>query len=211
MKCPSCSTENKDGAKFCKQCGAALGEGFKTCPNGHNYESSLSECPYCPKPEQSDSDATVMENGGDKTVIDNSPPELKKEKQTSSAPAKDPDRTVIFSTQQDGEVQPEEQQSVRKLVGWLVTFDLAPEGKDFRLTEGRFKIGKNQRNDIVLTSEGISDEHAVILYRGGKFLIQDQLSTNGTFLNGELLEDKAVLKENDVIRLGNINLTLKIL
>nr|HPM03794.1 FHA domain-containing protein [Candidatus Cloacimonadota bacterium] len=55
-----------------------------------------------------------------------------------------------------------------------------------------------------------SDDHAVILYRDNKLWIQDQLSTNGTFVNDELIEEKTKLSNGDIIKMGNVKLKVVI-
>jgi hypothetical protein len=45
MKCPKCHFENREGAKFCKKCGAKL---ELTCPFcGHIYEPDSIFCDEC--------------------------------------------------------------------------------------------------------------------------------------------------------------------
>lgn len=43
----------------------------------------------------------------------------------------------------------------------------------------------------------------MLLYRRGKFLFQDNLSTNGSFVNGEKAIGQIELKNYDEIKLGN--------
>jgi class 3 adenylate cyclase len=45
MKCPKCQTDNKEGAKFCKKCGAKLELLCPTC--GHTYEADSLFCSEC--------------------------------------------------------------------------------------------------------------------------------------------------------------------
>ena len=68
MKCPLCGMANSPGSKICNHCGASLTKKYKTCENGHNYESSMSDCPYCPSPEVAKELKTSTSNK--KTVID---------------------------------------------------------------------------------------------------------------------------------------------
>ncbi len=51
MKCSYCGITNNRGSKISNHCGATLNKKFKTCKNGHNYDSTLSDCPYCPSSE----------------------------------------------------------------------------------------------------------------------------------------------------------------
>ncbi|MBW2243436.1 MAG: FHA domain-containing protein [Deltaproteobacteria bacterium] len=48
-------------------------------------------------------------------------------------------------------------------------------------------IGRNPSTDITLLDEGISREHAIVLFdeATGEFSIEDLQSTNGTRLNGK--------------------------
>lgn len=226
MRCESCKKENADGVKFCKYCGAPLVGNIVRCPNGHNYDSSYSKCPFCP---DTDNEKTVMDSIGlnnfnnfsnrsfdtDKTIIDKSIPVLTPNVQNNQ-PAFNSDKTVIFKPDSvQSSSQPKSfvntPQVGRKLIGWLVTFDINPNGLDYRIYEGRTRLGKRNTNDIIINQPGISDEHAIMLYRDGKLYIQDNLSTNGTFINGEMIEDKVILKNDDFIKLGNITFKLKII
>jgi len=103
------------------------------------------------------------------------------------------------------------QTDMRKLVGWLVSFDLQPTGIDFRLYVGKNKVGRNPGCDIVINKGWISDEHAMILYREGRFMLQDMLSANGTYVNDVLVEDRIYLNDNDSVRLGSTTFKFKAL
>jgi hypothetical protein len=220
MKCPNCSTENPANAKFCKSCRSELSAGYKKCPNGHDYLASLSSCPYCPSNRNSGEMKTVVEgrSGGssDKTVVEGSGSSGSRSDKTQvmgSPSSGRSDKTMILNP--DGSVPQsaaqKQQASMRKMVGWLVTFDIQPIGMDYRLYVGRNIIGREAKCDIVINQQGVSAEHSVILYREGKFIIQDQLSMNGTYVNEIQIEDKVYLNNDDIIRLGNINLKLKII
>lgn len=227
MKCSSCNKENSPGAKFCKYCGSPISTSMKTCKNGHNYDSSLNDCPYCQPRTIEYKDSTKNDSSGssnlertilddeksrDKTVIDFSAPTLA----VGNVNTSQSDKTTIFNpnenSQENVNSQMKQVQGIRKLVGWLVTYDIDPNGKDFRIYEGKNKIGSNNiSNDIVIREEGISRDHAIILYRQGKFIIQDQLSNNGTFVNKKMIEDRLEIKNDDEISIGKINCKLKII
>lgn len=216
MRCPACNAINPDHATFCKSCGKALRSNLRTCPNGHDYDASLPACPHCP-PAQSDNlglqPTARMGNEADKTRLDTSKARLTPG-QAPSAPEPD-DRTVILghepSTPSGDPISEEKPrpQVNRMLTGWLVSFDIDPMGKDYKLYQGRHIIGSAQNCDIRLTIPGVSAEHAVLLCRNGKYIIEDNLSSNGTFVNGEMIEDKVYLNENDIIRIGTADLKLK--
>ncbi len=225
MKCPYCNATNPEHATYCKSCGKALQSNMKKCPNGHDYDASLPACPHCPASRNQTFGALPTSRMGadsDRTRLDTGAPKLGS---TGQAPAKpvvpgsadDRDKTVILRSDEHKENPPEgplvdakpHPQPMFKLVGWLVTFDLDPMGKDFRLEQGRHIIGRGPRCDIKFNVPGVSEEHAVLLCRNGKFIIEDMLSANGTFVNGEMIEDKVYLNENDIIRIATVDLKLK--
>lgn len=232
MNCPSCRKENTSGVKFCKHCGAPMNEKHKTCKNGHNYDATLSECPYCPKGNFANTvleegsptftgtskseiaDKTVVERQGkqlikgDKTMIDRSGATL-----TNQSSSGRNDKTVILSPEDNSASSQRKgiKGEGRKLVGWLVTYDINQYGSDYKICEGRTTIGRSAENDVILNQQGISDQHCLLLYRDKKFYLQDQMSTNGTYVNGTSIEDKITLNDDDQIKIGAITLKLKII
>ncbi len=67
-----------------------------------------------------------------------------------------------------------------------------------------FNIGRQRiTNDITIDDKFISHQHAVIIQKGIKFFIKDDMSTNGTFVNEEIIKSKILLKNQDKIKIGN--------
>lgn len=216
MICPSCKKENKAGAKFCKHCGSALEQKFKTCKNGHNYDSFLSACPYCPQIKVSTNSKTSTNN--QKTVVDkqvNIPtaPDISDQKEATVFPVSPKTSTLKREPEKKTtkKESPKEQPSTVKLIGWLVSYDINPSGTDYKLHEGKTKIGSDDYCNIVVKDASISDEHALLFYRDKKFVLQDELSTNGTFVNGKRIEERTILKDGDKMKFGNISFIIKII
>jgi hypothetical protein len=93
----------------------------------------------------------------------------------------------------------------RKLVGFLVTYNHDPMGKSYNLYEGRNFIGRDSSCDICIGDDTqMSGRHMSILYRSvdDKFKFRDEQSSNGTFVNKELL-DEGELQNYDIIRVGS--------
>lgn len=99
------------------------------------------------------------------------------------------------------------QSSKGKIVGWLISYSRNPDGEDHRLYAGYNRIGANPVCDIVLEDETVSGSHAIIVYRDGRFLIKDDLSRNGTFVNGREISEAHPLQSYDQIRIGNTFIT----
>ncbi|MDO1446955.1 FHA domain-containing protein [Rhodocytophaga aerolata] len=189
---------------------------FTLCKNGHYYQSSLAECPYCPKttahrPEPAALDKTrvvnpVVEEGLDKTKIMQTPNEELGNTQPGNT--SNLAKTQIFTgnspvSSPTPQHKPAPPQTGRKLVGWLVSFTIDSNGADFRVYEGRNTIGSDLGCDIVVTNDGaVSSKHLTILNRMGAFKFKDELSTNGTFIN-DTFEEEGNLKDGDTIKIGS--------
>lgn len=78
-------------------------------------------------------------------------------------------------------------------------------GKRFELKGLKMNIGRTAGNDIVLDDATVSSSHAVLIFSGGGWKIEDAGSSNGTFVNGARVSSKA-LKGGDTLRLGKVEL-----
>jgi phosphoserine phosphatase RsbU/P len=82
---------------------------------------------------------------------------------------------------------------------------LAP-GQIFQLESPAVVLGRHPACDIVLESGAVSRQHARISNIDGSFYIEDLHSRNGTYVNGNLIVGRQLLKQNDEIGLCEISL-----
>ncbi len=75
-------------------------------------------------------------------------------------------------------------------------------GKVYEFNRVEITIGRTMDNDLVLTDPGISRQHISIRDKGGAYILKDLGSSNGTKLNGKLIEEE-VLRPGDVITAGS--------
>jgi len=77
------------------------------------------------------------------------------------------------------------------------------EGMTYPLEAEETLIGRNPTTDITLLDEGISREHALILYDedGDRYTIEDLQSTNGTKVNGKRIRS-VELQPGDTLEIG---------
>jgi sigma-B regulation protein RsbU (phosphoserine phosphatase) len=66
-------------------------------------------------------------------------------------------------------------------------------------------IGRDISCDIQMFDKGLSRNHTIIEQRGNSYFISDLSSTNGTYVNGNLILTKE-LQAHDVVRVGNTEL-----
>jgi FHA domain/zinc-ribbon domain len=78
-------------------------------------------------------------------------------------------------------------------------------GEEFSLGVGRTTIGRSPDCDIFLDDVTVSRRHAVITESGGRFVIEDLGSLNGTFLNRSRVE-QAALADDDELQIGKYRL-----
>lgn len=81
------------------------------------------------------------------------------------------------------------------------------EVKHVYLKNNRTTLGRKRHNDIVLDNMVVSGDHCVFELHGlAEVSIEDLGSTNGTYINGEMIKSRRVLKDQDVITIGNFKL-----
>ncbi|WP_439889136.1 FHA domain-containing protein [Pseudomonas sp. MBLB4123] len=76
------------------------------------------------------------------------------------------------------------------------------------LTDERFSIGQDSRNDLVLDDAQIAAFHAEVRQDHGYYYLTDYGSQTGTFVNDERIGARYQLRANDRVRLGTLELVL---
>jgi pSer/pThr/pTyr-binding forkhead associated (FHA) protein len=77
------------------------------------------------------------------------------------------------------------------------------DGKDHPLGFGSLRIGRERRADLVITDKTVSRHHADIIYEGGRYVLYDH-SSNGTWVNGNLVVVAHNLRDQDAVKFGQI-------
>lgn len=75
-------------------------------------------------------------------------------------------------------------------------------GATYSLEGDQLVIGRDSSSGIAINDAEVSRKHARLNFQGGKYVIEDLGSTNGTFVNGQRIAGAAVLKSGDVVSLG---------
>ena len=197
---------------------------IRKCPNGHAMDPSWNSCPYCMAQERSNQKNSMAEGGHKPTMIlgqsgmtDASP----KKTITDGIPQPSPGGRQTMVMPPENVAGPSKEYppaDTRKIVGVLVTYTWVPGGQLFPVREGKNYLGSgsagafssSQGCDIqVPHDDRMSGVHALILCRSGKNEIIDQQSTNGTFLNGEMLmsNQSVELVGNAEIKTGSTSWT----
>lgn len=75
--------------------------------------------------------------------------------------------------------------------------------KDIELTGEPLSIGRSREADIPLLDDRVSRVHCGIRLSDGEFYLKDLKSRNGTFVNGQRVEDTVKIKPGDRIQVGS--------
>jgi serine phosphatase RsbU (regulator of sigma subunit) len=91
-------------------------------------------------------------------------------------------------------------------MAFMSTLDPSGETNRFDLKDGETVIGRHPDCDIVVEVGAVSRFHAKVVRRGTDFVLEDQGSRNGTFLNGQLISGGQALREGDRVRICEVEL-----
>jgi len=79
-------------------------------------------------------------------------------------------------------------------------------GEQIELFGKEMSIGRETDNNIIIEADGLSRYHAKLIKQAdGNWLLKDLGSTNGCKVNKKLIKEERLLKEGDVVALGDQN------
>lgn len=83
-------------------------------------------------------------------------------------------------------------------------------GKSIPITTPQFLIGRDPQCNLRPASPAISKQHCGIFIREGRVFVQDYGSTNGTSINGEAFTGEREVANDDLLKVGPLEFTVKI-
>ncbi len=98
--------------------------------------------------------------------------------------------------------QAEGQADGQPAAAYLVVLSGSNVGEMYRLEKDQVVVGRGDKVDLRLVDDGISREHARLSRDGGRIVLEDLGSTNGTFCNGVRVQ-RHPLAEGDKILIGS--------
>jgi pSer/pThr/pTyr-binding forkhead associated (FHA) protein len=69
-------------------------------------------------------------------------------------------------------------------------------------------IGRNVNNTIYVEDDFVSATHAMLTFRGRSWFVEDQGSTNGTYVNGHRIDRPVALSFGDELTVGRVRMRL---
>jgi diguanylate cyclase (GGDEF)-like protein len=86
--------------------------------------------------------------------------------------------------------------------GCLVIIYGQEMGRRVRVTTEPLIIGRSPKCEIQVDQESVSRNHCRIRFEDGEFLVRDMGSTNGTYVNDNLVEGDGRLRHGDQLKVG---------
>jgi diguanylate cyclase (GGDEF)-like protein len=74
-------------------------------------------------------------------------------------------------------------------------------GRKYNLENANVIIGRSSKSDVQIDQESVSRNHAKIINTGKSIILRDLGSTNGTYVNDQLI-DEYLLRDGDFIKIG---------
>ena len=173
-QCPVCGSQNRDAARFCRNCGKSI-------------------TPGAVAPGQASPNAAGPAAGGGWTAGQVRTP--------SAGIPQVPRGTVVRDEQKSPGTILHSQKNEVPVAGWFVILRGRRKGRDFRIDKDNSVLGRDGSCDYVIEDDTVSREHARIRKEGDKFVLFDLGSGNGTFCNGEKIQ-RVELQDGDVLKIG---------
>lgn len=215
MLCTQCGRDNAAGLDYCDYCGEPLqtgpaGKRKTEMDGGGGGGGKRKTAMDAPAPPQRNAFEAAMSGEVDDPFAPNaSATKPKVNAPLAPPPPAQPQKRKTQFDHGDPFAPPSERAGAAvedntRIVGFLVTFDGAKLGKYWVLREGRTYLGSDPDicQVVVETDTNVSGKHAVMVWRNGKLRINDEMSTNGTYLNGEEVEEATIVPDGAIIGLG---------
>ena len=114
---------------------------------------------------------------------------------------------IIGKLQEHIPVEPQLNIFLLLIMAYLVTREGEKLRDVYRLVQGEtITIGRTPTNQIVVKDERCSRSHAEVFFSESNWIYRDLDSRNGSYVDGELLQDDYTLAFEDTIRIGEVRI-----
>jgi pSer/pThr/pTyr-binding forkhead associated (FHA) protein len=192
--CPYCGAETRPGDNFCLNCGNRL-------------------LPATPSPQQAQpviGESTIPAQDG----WSPSPQDEGTVAASSGGSYADPAAMTVASAGAEASGTPSAtaQATIERPAKFILRADNGDILQEYPLEKSEIAIGRAPNSDILLSKDKLtSRRHATVRYEDDKYVLYDERSANGTFVNGQQLEEMAprVLMDGDHIGIGEHELIFR--
>ena len=197
-KCPFCGADTRPGDNFCLNCGNRL---LPTTP--------------APSPQQAQpgiGDATIAATDGWIAAPDQGTTPAGNWGDDNAQTLVGPSDLATVQSEAPTTAAGSQDNNIEQPARFILRSDSGEVLQEYPLNKAEITIGRAPNSDILLSKDKLtSRRHATVQYEQGKYLLRDERSANGTFVNGQQLEDMAPyeLHEGDHIGIGEHELIFR--
>ncbi len=91
-----------------------------------------------------------------------------------------------------------------------ITLILEEKGQSYTFHKPLVRIGRDLACDFCLDDQTVSSQHALLSFHHNQWWLEDQRSTNGTFLNQAEVNTPVVVTQSDQLQVGKVKLKILI-
>ncbi len=205
-KCPYCSAETRPGDNFCLNCGNRL---VPSTPSPQQAQPVFGDAtlpasedwvPPVPETSSSTQESGWRDDENLMTIAN-----------TSMEPPASPVDTSA-ATSSAAPVAQAIMDKVENPAHLILRSDTGEVLQEYPLEKAETSIGRAPTSDILLSKDKLtSRRHATVTYENGEYVILDERSANGTFVNGQQLEEMTprTLHDEDHIGIGEHELVFQ--
>ncbi len=198
-KCPYCGAETRDGDNFCLNCGNRL---VSTPVSGQAQEVGDNT-------QASPDEWNAVQDHGAATAANETADAWPAGQSVNEATIAEP-AAVELPTQRSAQALTMDR--IEQAARFVLRADDGSVVQEYPLDKMEIAIGRAPNSDILLSKDKLtSRRHATVRYENGNYVLRDERSANGTFVNGQQIEELVprVLQEGDHIGIGEHELLFR--
>ncbi len=206
-KCPYCSAETRPGDNFCLNCGNRL---LPSTPSPQQAQAVIGDTtipaaedwvPPGPEASPPAHESEWREDENLMTIANTSlePPASPVDTSTASSSAAPVVQAIMDKVEHPARM--------------ILRTDTGEVLQEYALEKSEINIGRAPTSDILLSKDKLtSRRHATVSFENGDYIIRDERSANGTFVNGQQLEEMTprTLQDGDHIGIGEHELVFQV-
>lgn len=196
-KCPYCGADTREGDNFCLNCGNRL---LPATPSPSDQQAGIGEATVATPEDWNAAVPNSVPTGGQAWGVDNSV--------SATAPSAEP--AIV---REPGAATAQATLDKIEEPGYFVLrSDSGEMLQEYPLDKAEVVIGRAPTSEILLSKDKLtSRRHATVHYENGQYLLQDEHSANGTFVNAQQLEEGTpyLLQDGDHVGIGEHELVFR--
>ncbi len=197
MKCPYCGAETRPGDNYCLNCGNPL-------PAAAPSSQQQTQPPV--------GEATLAAPDDWAASVPGSSPASGWQESGSAAAANAPADQHNYRADSAAPAAQATMDRIEQPARFILRADNGDIVQEYLLDKPEMTVGRAQNSDILLSKDKLtSRHHATVRYENGQYIIHDDHSANGTFVNGEQIEEMSphTLQDGDHIGIGEHELVFR--